>query len=86
MLTLALGAERPLTGEVWFNGRLVATLTLRDPELGYYVLGIPRRHVRTLEYDVLESNVLEWHAAGERQDGPILLWGVRVHAARRRTS
>ena len=86
MLTLALGAGRALTGEVWFNGRPVAHVALQEPGPNYYVVAIPRRYVRTLEYDVLKSNVVEWRARGEGQDTPIALWGLRVHAARRRTS
>jgi hypothetical protein len=86
MLTLALGADRAATGDVWFNGRPVAHVTLHGPGPDYYVVAIPRRHVRTLEYDVLESNVLEWHATGEAQGAPVLLWGLRVQPARRRAS
>jgi len=86
MLTLRVGAERPLTGQVWLNGQRVAHLTIRSREPEYYVIGIPRALVRTIEYDVLESNVLEWRGTLEREETPILLWGLRVHAGRPRAS
>jgi hypothetical protein len=82
MLTLRVGAERPLTGQVWLNGQRMAHLTIRqEPE--YYVIAIPRALVRTIEYDVLQSNVLEWRGTPERGETPILLWALRVHAGRR---
>jgi hypothetical protein len=84
MITLGVGAERPLTGQVWLNGQRVADLTIRSREPEYYVIGVPRALVRTIEYDVLESNVLEWHGTPEREETPILLWALRVHAGRRR--
>jgi len=86
MLTLCVGAERPLAGQVWFNGQRVADLTIdsRGPE--YYVIGIPRPLVRTIEYNVLESNVLEWRAMPAREDAPILLRALRVDAAGRHAS
>ena len=83
MLTLRVGAERPLTGQVWLNGRRVAHLTIRGPEPEYYVIGIPRALVRTIEYDVLQSNVLEWRGTLEPGASPILLWALRVHAGGR---
>lgn len=86
MLTLCVGAERPLAGQVWFNGQPVADLAIggRGPE--YYVIGIPRVLVRTIEYNVLESNVLEWRGMLSREDAPILLRALRVHAAGRHPS
>jgi hypothetical protein len=86
MLTLRVGAERPLTGQVWLNGRRVADLTIRGREPEYYVIGIPRALVRTVEYDVLESNVLEWRGTPEREETPFLLWALRIHAGRRRAA
>jgi hypothetical protein len=83
MLTVGLHAERSMDGELWFNGRRVAHLTLRGPERVYYVVAIPRRQVRTLEYDVLESNVLEWRGSFERGDDAWRLSAFRVHAAGR---
>ena len=83
MITLGVGAERPLTGQVWLNGQRVAHLTIRSREPEYYVIGIPRALVRTIEYDVLKSNVLEWRGTLEREETPILLWALRVHAGRR---
>jgi len=83
MLTLRVGAERPLTGQVWLNGHRVADLTIRSREPESYVIGIPRALVRTIEYDVLQSNVLEWRGTLERGKTPILLWALRVHAGRR---
>jgi hypothetical protein len=83
MLTLRVGAERPLTGEVWLNGERVAHLTIRSREPEYYVIGVPRALVRTIEYDVLQSNVLEWRGALESGATPILLWALRVQAGRR---
>jgi hypothetical protein len=86
MLTVGLEAEHSLNGALWFNGLQVACLTLPEPGRVYYVVRIPRRQVRTLEYDVLESNVLEWHGADERQDGGLRLQAFRVHAAGRPAS
>jgi hypothetical protein len=86
MLTLSVAAERPLTGQVWFNGQLVADLTIGGRGLEHYVIGIPRALVRTIEYNVLESNVLEWRGMPVRGDAPILLRALRVHAARRHAS
>jgi hypothetical protein len=86
MITLGVGAERPLTGQVWLNGQQVAHLTIRSREPEYYVIGIPRALVRTIEYDVLKSNVLEWRGTLEREQTPLLLWALRVHAGRRRAS
>jgi len=86
MLTLRVGAERPLTGHVWFNGQQVAHLTIRDREPEHYVIGIPRALVRTVEYDVLETNVVEWRGTREGEDTAILLWALRVQAGRRRAS
>lgn len=83
MLTLRVGAERPLTGEVWLNGERVAHLTIRSREPEYYVIGVPRALVRTIEYDVLQSNVLEWRGALESGETPILLWALRAQAGRR---
>jgi hypothetical protein len=82
LLTLAVGAERPLTGQVWFNGRWLADLTIGGREPEHYVVAVPRGLVRTIEYDVLESNVLEWRGIPD-EDAPILLWALRVHPARR---
>ena len=86
MLTLGLGAGRALSGEIWFDGRPVAHVSLGEPGPNYFVIAIARRHVRTLEYDVVESDVVEWHATGADREAPIALWGLRLHAARRRTS
>jgi hypothetical protein len=61
----------------------VAHLTIRSREPEYYVISIPRALVRTIEYDVLESNVLEWRGTPGREESPILLWALRVHAVRR---
>ena len=83
ILTLRVGAERPLTGQVWLNGRQVAHLTIRGREPEYHVIGIPRALVRTIEYDVLKSNVLEWRGTREREETPLLFWSLRVHAGRR---
>jgi len=83
MLTLRVGAERPLTGQVWLNGHRVADLTIRSREPESYVIGIPRALVRTIEYDVLQSNVLEWRGTLEPGKTPMLLWALRVHAGRR---
>ncbi|MGH9308196.1 MAG: hypothetical protein ACRD1U_02400 [Vicinamibacterales bacterium] len=83
MLTLRVGAERPVTGQVWLNGQQVADLTIRGRGPDSYVIGIPRALVRTIEYDVLESNVLEWRWAPEREESPLLLWALRIHAVRR---
>ena len=85
MLSFGVGADRPATGQVWFNGRRVADLTIRSRGPEYYVIGIPRGLVRTLEYDVLESNVLEWRGSSER-DGPILFSVIGVHAVGRRAA
>ena len=84
MLTLGIGAERPVAGQVWFNGHRVAALTIRGGGPEYYVIAIPRALVRTIEYNVLESNVLEWRGMRARQDVPILLWALRVHPGRQR--
>jgi hypothetical protein len=84
VLTLGVGAARPLTGEVWLNGQRVAHLTIRSREPEYYVIGIPRALVRTIDYDVLESNVLEWRGTLERQETPLLLWALRIHAGGQR--
>ena len=84
MLTFSIGAERPVTGQVWFNGEPLADLTVRTREPEHHVIGIPRGLVRTLDYDVLESNVLEWRATSESEGGSILLWALRVHAGRSR--
>jgi hypothetical protein len=83
MLTLGVGADRPVTGEVWFNGQRVAELTVssRGPE--YHVIGVPRGLVRTVDYDVLESNVLEWHAAPHSEETRPVLLTLRVQAGRR---
>jgi hypothetical protein len=81
MVTLGISAERPLTGQVWFNGHRVADLTIRGTGPEYYVIAVPRAFVRTLEYDVLESNVVEWRGMRTRQDVPIRLWALRVHPA-----
>jgi hypothetical protein len=86
MLTFGVGADRPVTGQVWLNGQRVADLTIRSRGPEYHVIGIPRGLVRTLDYDVLESNVLEWHGTSEPEDSPIWLWALRVHAGRRRAS
>ena len=83
MLTVGLEAEHSTNGELWFNGRQVAHLAFREPGRVYYVVGIPRRQVRTLEYDVLESNVLEWRGPDGRSADTVMLWGFRVHAAGR---
>jgi hypothetical protein len=86
MLTLCVDAERPVAGQVWFNGRRVADLTIggQGPEI--YVIGIPRALVRTIEYNVLQSNVLEWRGVLAREGAPILLRALRVHAAGRHAS
>jgi hypothetical protein len=81
---LGVGAARPLTGEVWLYGQRVAHLTIRSREPEYYVIGIPRALVRTIDYDVLESNVLEWRGTLERQETPLLLWALRIHAGGQR--
>lgn len=86
MLTLSIVAERPLAGQVWFNGRRIAQVTIAGPGPENYVIGIPRALVRTIEYDVLESNLLEWRGMLARDDAPILLRALRVHAAGRRAS
>lgn len=86
MLSLRLGAERPVAGQIWLNDQRVAHLTIRSRGPESYVIGIPRALVRTIEYDVLQSNVLEWRGATERQESPILLWTLRIHAVRRRAS
>jgi hypothetical protein len=86
MITLRVGAARPLAGEIWFNGRRVARLTIPAGEAAYHVIGIPRSLVRTIEYDVLETNVLEWRATREGEETPLLFQGLRVHAGRRRAS
>jgi len=78
MVTLGISAERPLAGQVWFNGHRVADLTMQGAGPEYYVIGVPRAFVRTIQYDVLESNVLEWRT---RQNLPIRLWALRVHPA-----
>jgi hypothetical protein len=83
-LTVLVGAERPLAGEVWFNGEHVADLAIRGQGPELYVIAIPRALVRTMEYDVLESNVLEWRGMRQREDVPIVLWALRVHPGRRR--
>jgi hypothetical protein len=67
---------------VWFNGRWLADLTIGGREPEHYVVAVPRGLVRTIEYDVLESNVVEWRGMPD-EDAPILLWALRVHAARR---
>jgi hypothetical protein len=59
----------------------VADLTIRGTGPEYYVIAVPRAFVRTLEYDVLESNVVEWRGMRTRQDVPIRLWALRVHPA-----
>jgi hypothetical protein len=84
MLTLAVGAERPLDGQVWLNGRPVAHLAIRSLRPEYHVIDVPRALVRTIEYDVLTSNVLEWRGATEGEKTPILLWALRIQAAGRR--
>jgi hypothetical protein len=82
MLTLAVGGGRPLTGQVWFNGQWLADIAIRDPQPAYHVIAVPRALVRTVEYDVLDSNVLELRGpSGE--DAPMVLWALRVHTARR---
>jgi len=86
MLTVGMEAERRMNGELWFNGRRVADLTFRGPERVYVVIGIPRGQVRTLEYDVLESNVLELHGRDDTRDGGLLLRTLGVHAAGRPAS
>ena len=78
MLTLGIGAERPVAGQVWVNGRQIADLTIQGPGPQYYVMAIPRALVRTIEDNVLESNVLEWHGMRAHQDVPVLFWGLRV--------
>lgn len=79
MVTVGLGAERPTAGQVWFNGRRVADLTVRSAEREYFVIAIPRALVRTIQYNVLESNVLEWRDTGPDQSVAILLWTLGVH-------
>ena len=86
LLTMRVGAERPVAGQVWFNGRRVASLVVRSRQPDTYVIGIPRRLVRTIDNDVLQSNVVEWRGTAEREDLPLLLWAVRVHAGHRRAS
>jgi hypothetical protein len=81
MLTLAVSADRRLAGQVWFNGQRLADLTIAGREREHFVVGVPRGLVRTIEYDVLESNVVEWRGMPD-EDAPILLWALRVHAAR----
>ena len=83
MLTLGVAAARPTTGEVWFNGGRVAELTVR-PEPEYHVIAIPRSLVRTMEYDVLDANVLEWRATSGGGEAGFELRSLRVHAGRRR--
>jgi hypothetical protein len=83
MLTLCLGGGRPATGEVWLNGRRLAQLTIGGAEPAYHVLAVPRGLVRTIEYDVLESNVLEWRGALPAEGSPPRLSALRVHAGRR---
>jgi hypothetical protein len=85
MLTLSLGAEAPLAGEVWFNGQQVARITLSGRGSEYHVVGVPRRLVRTVEYDVLKSNVLEWHPAEQAEATRPVLLALRVQAGRRHT-
>lgn len=83
MLTLCVGAERPLAGQVWFNGRRVSDLTIAGPGPEYYVIGIPRALVRTIEYNVLESNVLDWRGMPAHEEAPIVLRALSVHAVGR---
>jgi hypothetical protein len=83
MLTLGVAAARPTTGEVWFNGGRVAELTVR-PEPQYHVIAIPRSLVRTMEYDVLDANVLEWRTTSGAGEADFELRSLRVHPGRRR--
>lgn len=84
MLTFRVGAERPLAGQVWFNGVRLADLQIRGSGPEFYAIAVPRSLVRTIEYDVLKSNVFEWRPMRADGDVPILLRELRVHAGPRR--
>ena len=90
MLTLALGSEHAASVDLRLNGRPLARLGLKGTGPELLVVGIPRNQIRTLEYDIRNSNVLEWRdvlewrgtPGGPGGPGSIRFWGLRLHVLR----
>jgi hypothetical protein len=64
-LAIEAAAGPPLSGMLWLNGEPLAPLHLGAEAVT--VRGVvPRRRIRVLEYDVRQSNILEWRADDRR--------------------